>query len=362
MIKIRKNSSAYRKWIKKRNIKNLKKRKKYISKIPKRSSTYSEHYQSIKQISSPTKNDSWRRVIVKAPQHFSLIENTEEVTAFFVEITNYLRVRSKEKVSISFDLSNVEIVTIDAIMYLLALIKNLQKKSLIAERYFAGNLPRNPLAKQMFEESGFLNFVNSTMPAIRTNANKIAIRTGESNDSKVLKEICDFIIEKAHSNRIKTKFLYVMMAEMMYNTYEHAYNESGTIKNWYIFVELVDDRIRFTFLDTGLGIPRTMYKKFSEKFLRVPEDQLIISALSGLEFRSQTKLSYRNNGLPTIRGYADAHKIENLRILSHKAVCAILYKNKKQNFLTSVQNKPLMGTLYYWELPLNQLGENNDNN
>lgn len=357
MIFIRKNSRQYRQWLKKRNLRNLKKRSQRKSTIAKQNHTYVEHYSTIRQVSAPTKKDEWRRITVEAPSHFSLIDNTTEVTSFFDDVSSYLRLKRNEKVDIVFDLSKVQVVTIDAIMYLLALIKNLQKKNLMADRHFSGNMPINAVAKQMFEESGFLNFVNSTVPAIKTNANKIAIRTGESNDSKVLKEICDFIIEKANSSRIKTTFLYVMMAEMMYNTYEHAYDITGTVKNWYIFVELVDDRIKFTFLDTGLGIPKTMRKNLSEKLLKVSEDKLILSALSGADFRSQTKLYYRNNGLPTIRRYAETHKIENLRILSHKAVCLISYEEDKRKYKTHVQEKPLLGTLYYWEVPLKIIGD-----
>lgn len=255
-----------------------------------------------------------------------------------------------------FDLSEVENVTIDAIMYLLAIIKNLQNYGLTKHNY-SGNMPKCEFIRKKFIESGFLKFVNSRVPSVVTNDNKIAIRTGHKNDSIVLKEICDFIIKKANCTKIATKGLYVLMAEMMYNTSEHAYASSSlTMKNWYIFVENENEKFQITFLDTGLGIPKTMRKRFKEKLVRVSEDELIISALMG-ELRSTTKLAYRNNGLPTIRRYAENHQIENLHILSNKAVCKVCNKEGKIQYNTKEQKDSIMGTIYYWEIPINKLME-----
>lgn len=249
-------------------------------------------------------------------------------------------------------MSKIENVTIDAIIYLLAIIKNLQKHGMTKHNY-SGNTPVNNFARKKFVESGFFKYVNSKGPSVVANENKIAIRTGQCNDSNVLKEICDFIIDKANCSKVATKGIYVLMAEMMYNTSEHAYTHSSKMmKNWYIFVEHENERVKITFMDTGLGIPKTMRKRLVEGLIRT-EDELIISALKG-EFRSKTKLAYRNNGLPTIRKYAENQQIENLHILSNKAVCTI---NKDGSITAKEQNSPIMGTIYYWDIPINKLKE-----
>ncbi len=253
----------------------------------------------------------------------------------------------------------VEEVTIDAIIYLLALIKNLQSNGLTRRR-FQGNLPKNTKASEMFTESGFLSFVNSNISSINTNANKITIRTGRSNDGNVLKEICEFIINKAVCSRTDTRFLYVLMAEMMYNTYEHAYDDKTlTSKNWYIFVECDENVAKITFADTGLGIPKTMRKNFGERLLSVSPDKLVLSALNG-EFRSQTKLPYRNNGLPTIKSYVDKQMINNLYLVSNHAYCLVKYKNGQVEIDTKVLQNAILGTMFYWEVPFVKLrGETN---
>ena len=318
------------------------------------SSSFSATGKSIKRVSKPTRKNDWEKVEVKAPKIFSLINNPEEVSEFFNEVKSYIVSRQKKKVNVFFNLSEVEEVTIDAIIYLLALIKNLQSHGL-TKRRFQGNLPENIKAAEMFAESGFLSFVNSNMPAINTNANKITIRTGRSNDSNVLKEICEFIISKAGCSRVNTKFLYVLMAEMMYNTYEHAYDDKSlTSKNWYIFVECDEKVAKITFADTGLGIPKTMRKNFGERLLGIPPDKLVVSALNG-EFRSQTKLPYRNNGLPTIKSYVDKEMIRNLYLISNRAYCLGKYIKGQVEIDTKVLQNAIMGTMFYWEVPFSKL-------
>lgn len=338
--------------------------KKYLLKRKKRKKrkqlrTVCQYYSSIKKISKSSRNNDCEKVVVKAPINFSLINNAEVVTEFFCEVRQYLLGKKNKKTQMFFDLSKIENVTIDAIIYLLAMIKNLQRLGLAKYR-FVGNLPQKESVREQFTESGFLDFVKSRICTIESNSNKIAIRTGQKNDSIVLKEICDFIIEKTGCSRLATKGLYVIMAEMMYNTSEHAYiSRSYSMKNWYVFVEYAQERVKITFMDTGDSIPKTMRKKWQETFLRAPDDKMIISALNG-ECRSRTRLDNRNNGLPTIKANAEAHKIENLHILSNRAICVLCDKDGKFSYNTREQKKAIMGTLYYWEIPMKILRENDD--
>lgn len=53
-------------------------------------------------------------------------------------------------------MSNVEYLTNDALMYLLAIIKNVKVKY-----NSAGNLPKNQECKKIVTDSGFLNYVNT---------------------------------------------------------------------------------------------------------------------------------------------------------------------------------------------------------
>lgn len=345
---IHKKDKRYRLWIKRRNLKNLKRRKK---RTKKGYNIVSKENDYIKKTKTPTRKRDVEEITVLAPENFSIINNPDELSDFFDGIKYYIKNHEKSKIKIYFDLSKIKEVTIDAIMYLLAMIKNLQTVGLTKHR-FSGNLPKDKNALEKFKESGFLDFVSSQVKSVNANANKITIRTGQSNDSKVLKEICDFVIEKSNCTKKDTKFLYPLMAEMMYNTYEHAYsNKSYTIKNWYIYVECEKNLIKTTFLDTGLGIPNTLRKRFGETLFGKLESKLLASALNG-EFRSKTKLAYRNNGLPTIKDYAIKKEILNLHLLSNKAFCFIDENGQIQS--KEMKNK-VMGTIFYWELDINKI-------
>ena len=340
-------------WIAHRNHKNLKHRRRN-----RKGQSYSRAAKPnnyIKKAQAPTRKNDIETITVTAPQNFSIINNADELSKFFEEITYYLKNHKKNKVVVNFNLGPIEQVTIDAIMYLLAIIKNLQLNDLTRHK-FEGNLPKNEPALSKFKESGFLNFVNSNVKKVTANENKIAIRTGQSNDGNILKEICDFVIERAKCTKAETKFLYPLMAEMMYNTHEHAYgNKSITMKNWYIFVECEDNLIKTTFLDTGLGIPSTIKKRLGESLFKEREDKLLESALNG-EFRSKTKLTYRNTGLPTIKDHAMKREILNLHIVSNKAYC---YINEDNSVVRQEIESKVAGTIFYWEVDINNLRSRN---
>ena len=323
-------------WIKRRNLRNLRRRTK---RKKKGHNIISKENDYIKKTKTPTRKRDIEEVTVLAPENFSIINNPDELSDFFDGIKHYIKNHEKSKIKIYFDLSKIKEVTIDATVGL-------------TKHRFSGNLPKDKNALEKFKESGFLDFVSSQVKSVNANANKITIRTGQSNDSKVLKEICDFVIEKSNCTKKDTKFLYPLMAEMMYNTYEHAYsNKSYTIKNWYIYVECEKNLIKTTFLDTGLGIPNTLRKRFGETLFGELESKLLASALNG-EFRSKTKLAYRNNGLPTIKDYAIKKEILNLHLLSNKAFCFIDENGQIQS--KEMKNK-VMGTIFYWELDINKI-------
>ena len=348
VVGIRKNNPKYNKWLKRR-LKRLERRRCLRKK--KNGISVSAYNTAVRSIKKPTAKRDIEEVVAQAPAVFSLINNSEEVGSFFDGIKKYIMSSMKKKVSIFFDLSRVETVTIDAIMYLLAIIKNLQKHG-VTKHYYHGNMPSCKEAHAIFQESGFLNFVNSSVATINTNTNKIAIRTGRHNDASVLRDICDFIIEKAKGSKITTKSVYVILAEMMYNTYEHAYTDMRhIIDNWYIFAEYVKDSIKITFLDTGLGIPKTIRRNFGERLLQVSEGKLVQSALNG-EFRSKTKLKYRNNGLPTIKKQVEDSRINNLHIISNRASCIVNKTDDGVSLISKELKTPIMGTLYYWEIPV----------
>lgn len=249
-------------------------------------------------------------------------------------------------------------MTVDALIYLIAIIKNIKKeknKSYI----FGGNMPKNELCSKIVKESGFLEHMNSTNIETIRNMKKLRICSGNNVDVNVLKGVCDFINECVNVGINGTRKLYTIIGEMMNNATQHAYSDDSDnyAQKWLLYIENIESMFKFTFLDTGLSIPNTINKKFFNDFSK-SDSSLVVSALNG-EMRSQTKLAYRGEGLPIIKKSVTDGYLKKLNIISNKACCVLNSNNNKieiQNFKI-----PLNGTLYYGEIDFTEEVQVNDN-
>lgn len=290
-----------------------------------------------------------------APPEFSLVNNTDATIKYFSDIINYINRKNYDRINIYLDVEKVEVVSIDAIMYMLAVVKNTKVK-----HNSRGNVPINIDAKTIFYNSGFYNYVNTNSNVIKPkDYDRIQIKQSDkSNDNRVhSREIIDFLIVKTNIMRRKWTFLYNILSELMTNTNEHAYESDDLLKYWYVYVEIVDNRIRFTFLDTGVGIPSTVSKNFIERIQMLginTDSDYIISALNG-KFKTQTGKKYRGKGLPKITDYNKNNRISKFMLLSGNGYVKYDYEN--QNYTSEHIDNKLIGTLYYWEIDLNTLKE-----
>lgn len=336
---------TYRMWIKKRNSKNLEKRtkrKKYIRDIKSKplDKRFCENY-------DPRTNS----FTFPVPLDFSFLSNPTETIKFFNSMIDIITQQRKSKLNIYIDISNVQNLSIDALMYLLAIINNLRNK-FRNKVFIYGNCPSDPNINKLFKESGFYKFVKSTsiLPFVK-DSNTIQIVNGKNSDTEIAKQISDFVSNKTGLTRTECNFIYIMMIELMSNTHKHAYNGSTLLYNrWYCFCryDQSHSRISFTFMDTGAGIPTTVRRNFAEKldiFKIIGEHRYVTSALDG-KFRTATNLSYRGKGLPRIRQFCSDGKICNLRIITNKADIKVNGAKYDAKELYS----SLCGTLYYWEI------------
>lgn len=257
------------------------------------------------------------------------------------------------------DISQIKVLTIDALMYLLAVINNLNK--IFKRNYtFQGNFPNDPRVSSLIKASGFNRFVHLTSeePIARSN-NNVQIMSGDKVAPLMAKKMCDFVMSKGNVNKTSCKFLYNIMIELMANVYSHAYSKSKSIlySRWYCFAEFDESNqvLSFTFMDTGEGIPSTVRKHGWElvDFFSIREDsQYVCSAMKG-EFRSKTKKEYRGKGLPMIYDVCQNNKIQNMRIITNLADVTVL----QGDFDAKDQEHSLRGTLFYWQIDLNRVIE-----
>lgn len=290
-----------------------------------------------------------------APRIFSFLENPDETIFFFNEL-----IKKIEDLYIGgtlylfvIDMKDVEKITGDALMYLLTVMRNTRlngRKGI----YWRGNFPKNEKISYFLKSSGFLQYMNTAKCNLVHTDENIQIQSGSLIEANVKKSICDFTNKKLGTDLKYSRFLSNILTELMTNTRDHAYNENNKFDFcWYVFVENTNNKIKYTFMDNGLGIPTTVNKKLTEKlkenFKKEKEHSYIESCLDGKFLRTETKQNHRGKGLPEINTYYIDGKISELTIISNHAY----YKKNNSSDLKNY----LYGTIVYWEIDKNNLKE-----
>lgn len=286
-----------------------------------------------------------------APSNFSIVENYSQIIPFFENMKNAIF----DSQVIFLDMSNVENFTIETILYILAIFDYFENRGVQCS--ISGNIPRDKKCAEIFQNSGFYRYVKSKSKLTgMDNGSYLQIKSNNIICGETAKEVMKFLIKHLNKSRVELQDLRDILVEMMSNSVEHAYSYSYTKSaKWYLMAmyDSQNNDIKFSFLDIGLGIPRTVYKKYRETFkniihkvtpfnTKVEDNFLINSALKG-EFRSETKQGYRGNGLPTIYNNSQGDYIKDLIIYSNNG-----YVNCKNNHREDISST-FRGTLFTWK-------------
>lgn len=285
-----------------------------------------------------------------SPDIFSFLFNTDETVRFFNETIECLKNGGYKKKYV-FDSMDVTEVTTDVIIYLIALMKNVRfnKRRLYS---FHGNEPKNEEARKVYRESGFYSFVKARSRELPNNTNKMKIVSGKNNEVSEAKKMCTFVQEKFSQNKKYTQNIYTILVEMMSNVYYHAYYKDELMNPvWYMYAEYKNGKINFVFIDTGMGIAKTVRKNsLFEKAIAnlgvVTDSKLIMSALNG-EFRTSSGEPNRGKGLPSINDFAKSEICKEFCVISGGGCCRI---DENNNWLISDLNKKIYGTIYMFSI------------
>lgn len=339
---IRKLSKHQKEWLNKRNIKIQKK----LSQKKRKKKAFKNRIHSHNNNNSNSKNV----FTVNTPTVFSIEKNSEETIQFFNKI---LTKRNEHKFGTHFFINSESVteVTVDALMFLIAIITD-TKNNFLYKYTFAGNFPKEANAKRVFIESGFMAFVQSDSGnKIYPQTDNIQIIKGKTVDAPTAAKVCDFVQKNCRLSRIDTIPLYNILVELMANTTQHAYTErtAGVANYWYLFAEKREGKVNFVFLDTGLGIPTTVRKKLSERIPYINKDSdFIKSALEG-EFRTQTRRPNRGKGLPQISECFRSGILQNIFVYAGKGCCTLNKRNQMHYETVELKNK-IFGTLFCWQI------------
>ena len=346
---MRKNTTEYRDWKKFQDEKNLRKR--------------AERKKSNKRKGQKRSNTKKRQPdkIFIVPDIFSIVSNPDTTITFLnkvirsVEGVRNLQRQHRNNYIRTFliDMSNTKYISSDALMFLLTIIQNTRGKKILPIDWI-GNFPKEPDVREFLKRSGYLNYMKTSTENIIQVDDNIQIKSGtgynyiENDQNKdIRQEIIDFSCQKLNKDKKDINYLMTMLTEMITNIIDHAYQKQGLFKHqWYIFVDNNIDKITYTFMDNGLGIPTTIRKSIIEKIIETinaeAEYKYIETALSGVHKRSETGKRERGNGLPSIYEQYLNKKIENFVIISNKAYYS---ENKKYDL-----KEGLNGTVFYWEI------------
>ena len=288
-------------------------------------------------------------VTLKPPKNFSLINNTEETMAFFSNFANEINY-GRQGMRFFIDSREVESPTVDALIYLIAILQNDTVNSM--QQYsFAGNYPVNSKARRVYTESGFTDYVNSEEKNLHDSNDKKRITCGIQNDSAASKELCDFVMQSLGKSRRDIQPIQKVLIELMSNVYHHAYEKNTFMaKKWYMYAEHVDDYVRCVFVDTGFGIARTARKNLGEKlrtYLGIElDDAKIIQSIFNGKFRTATNERFRGNGLSSVRENVKADIFKGLEVISGKGRCIIPKNAETEEIVSHCYKNRLYGTLF----------------
>lgn len=286
--------------------------------------------------------------VFNVPKDFSIRDNPEETISFFNNVMKYSNTTEEEYGRIRFVLTQVQHVTVDAIMYLIAVMNNIKTKCNTIE--YRGDIPYKEDVKQLFIDSGFFDMLSIKNEYTRRmrNKNSICIKTGKQVDNDIIKVLCDFVQDQIRIKNETGRALYQTFVELMSNTYNHAYVYDDNLERvWYVYAKRERKVVYFTFLDTGKGIADTIYKKYIEKILKnfkiKKESDITLSAFTGT-YRSETQKVNRGTGLPEIYQHSKTH-LYNMKVITNKSYC-----NISSNETGKDLNNHLHGTVYVWEI------------
>lgn len=291
---------------------------------------------------------------LKAPTNFSIINNTEEVAKYFNKMELIFKVKNIDGACLYFDLSQVKKITIDAIMYMNAMVLLFMERSKDVDKEVGLFWPNDKKCKMFAKSCGIKDFMikRKENEVVKSKNDNFNINGGEKTDIKKVKEIALYSCEKLNLERKDIYFISNTMVELMNNTEQHAYDKDDR-KLWFIFIENTKNSLKYYFFDTGKGIYKTMRKSFGNDLKAIlEEDQsyFIFEALKRTIPRSSTSQENRNTGLPEIyKYYSDLKLLSNLKIISGRGVCEFYDSNRKKPLLWNLETE-FNGTLFYWEV------------
>lgn len=274
-----------------------------------------------------------------APSNFSFIENTVEVLAYLERIQNCI----KRRKPILINLKNISNLTNDAIVLLLAIVKN---PTITKGVSINGNYPRDKELKKIFQESGVFGANGNNSE----HKNYILTRQNKKAEGGIANELIKKASKIVFGQEVRCPGVYRALMESMANTCYHAKPQQIGHETWWLTVyhDKQLNKVSFAFIDMGVGIFKSSkmssFRENLSAFFGITDNRDVLKEIINGRKMSSTKIPYRGKGLPSIYKGLERNYYSDLKIISND-VKADLSANKYEKL-----PKEFNGTFLYWEL------------
>lgn len=289
------------------------------------------------------------RHALTAPRVFSLVESPEETLDFLEELRRLLPVPN---LRIHIDLQQVTKIHPEAVAAFVAIMS-----SNLHEHPVSGNVPQNKECRQRLHDFGFFDCVTGG-PDLGAPSGQIRLEhTGQTVEGQIANEIIKFGLESLGEIEEKHGPTYNVFTEAMANTFQHADKKTRGNQPWWaaVYYDKGKQAACFTAVDIGVGIlesfslrQRTQVRFATPKLTGTDQGERLRMLLNG-ELRSRTGEKHRGRGLPNIKRACDEGRIQNLSILSNRALARVASEDYRE------LQSGFRGTIIYWELEKHRL-------
>ena len=300
------------------------------------------------------------------PNHFSFVDNTDEVAAFYNDIRTKSKLNGKRK-DVFIDFQSVERATLDAFTVLMCLVSDLHHE--YHTRFVLGDIPDEEV--EIFTiKSGFDAMLRGNPSSARHSSygsfsRKASNRVEPEEAERQAEFAASQVFRKLKSNspgglpawaKHKTKAAIRTLIECMSNTRGHASAHGGEHEEWWLSVYYDHERraAEFSFVDNGVGILQSgnvtkhqlRMAQLNQRLglSRVTGPSLLQDAVDG-KIPSQTGQEGRGNGLPTMKLDCCEHRyLDDLVIIANNA------KVEVGAGLHTVLRNGFAGTFIHWRV------------
>jgi anti-anti-sigma regulatory factor len=316
-------------------------------------------------------NFDWRtnRVIIRIPTILDLAGNRHHT----YEVARACRTNCLlHKKPTLLDFSDTKVISSAAILFLVAEIDRCRRFAGV--HMLTGTFPRDKTLNTEMRDSGFYEALgvqcNIDGKAKIFPMEYFKVRSGNEADGRIAKELRLALLGPQENlfEKGKRNSFFRGIGEAMTNVSQHAYPidlPAGPIKTvdkgWWMLghINKKSRQLKIMIVDQGVGIPRTLPRKYrevmNEFFAKIgvvsPTDGNIIRAAMEVG-RSRTLQTNRGKGLNDLKEIIDKCNAGSLRILSKKGEYHYKIVNGRVEETALSTEESLNGTLVEWSIPL----------